>query len=71
MTTKDYSLYRALAEVRMDALKEFKEHERQLTMPPLYGWSQEKHNAYHLAHKEKASQAENFCFLRMMQIDPD
>jgi len=64
-------LYHALQTVSNDALRTATKHELQIGGKPLYGWSQEKHDAYHLEHSEEAYVVYKYCFARQMQINPD
>lgn len=70
-STDKYELYRALDMVHDDAKKQFEHHNHQQWCAPLQGWSQEKHDAYHKKYAEQAKEVADYCFVRMMQINPD
>lgn len=70
-TKKDMSTYFALQAVQADARKQQAWHKEQLTKPPLFGWTREKHEKYHNKHIEESEIVMHYCFIRMMQISPD
>lgn len=64
-------LYRALCMAERDAREQANSHAEQVGQKSLFGWSQDKHDAYHRDHSEAARAAAKYLFVRMMQIDPD
>jgi len=74
MPKKDYEpipLVAALEAVNIDAGRRIEQERKNLAAPPLYGWSQEKHEAYHQRQLDQAQTAAKYCFLRLMEINPD
>ena len=71
MKTINNELYHALDVTRREAEREVVYWQMQSGKKPLFGWSREKHEAYCLKQTEQARAASAFCFIRMMQIDPD
>jgi len=67
----DYELLQALTLVRRDAQAQLEKAQLALSKPPLFGWSQEKHDSYFLRAIAEARAVEKFCLVRTMQIDPD
>ena len=68
---KNDRLWNALTIVKMDAQEAVEFAQRELAKKPLHGWSQQKHEAYHLKEIAEARAVVHYCFIRQMQIDPD
>jgi hypothetical protein len=64
-------LFNALTRVRIDAKKQLEKAEARLAGKPLYGWSQEKHEAYHLKEIAECRAVLHYTEIRQMQIFPD
>lgn len=71
---KDYEhidLNRAIELTNIDAKRQLKDHMDAVGKSPLFGWSQEKHDNYHIKHANEARNAVRYLSVRMMQINPD
>jgi hypothetical protein len=68
---KKNEIEKALQLVRADARERERWHIEQLGVKPVYGWSQDKHICYHRHFAHEANVVAHYCFVRMMQIDPD
>lgn len=64
-------LWNALTRVRIDAKAQAEKHASMLLEKPLYGWSAEKHAAYHEQHRDEALAVIEYTHARQMQINPD
>jgi hypothetical protein len=70
-TAEQNELYHALQLIRKDAEVEAQHHDEALKKMPPYGWTRVKHEAYHTKYRNEALAVSRYCFVRMMQIDPD
>lgn len=61
----------ALRMVMNDAEKQMEYWRGELKNKPLQGWSDEKHIDYCHREIDEASKARHYCFIRLMQINPD
>jgi hypothetical protein len=68
---EERNLNLSLAVVKKDAERSFADHQQALKEPPLFGWTVEKHRAYHEKYMNEARAVINYCFIRQMQINPD
>jgi len=64
-------LHAALQLVRDDAASRARISMDAMHDKPLDGWSTWQHVEYHQKRIDEASAVQHYCFIRMMQIEPD